>query len=1177
MLGISLVTTSVLLMYTANVRAEGNVQDVTLVTTEEVVTSTDSAVVLENFNQTESSALETQLEGEEELTSSKEEAQTSYTELPQAYKDGQEAKAQTLLSQYDATNVQDLQKVTALGAGQLISVIDVGFDINHSAFKLDQDIDKKQIMDEASFEALKQKNKITYGQRINDKIVFVYDYSNNQNIVGPIDKSTISKEELEHINHGTHVAGIVAANSTQVANNNLLVTGMAPNAQLMLMRVSSLVKDTETEKDKFSRAYAKAITDSVLLGAKVINMSFGRSADSWVTVHEDVKKAIQLAKDHGVLLVAAAGNDGAFGKEFSNPLAANPDFGLVSSPAISEDVLTVANHDAQMSVSEVVTLKTGEKKIDLPIMLSKSLDANKAYDFILVDEEKDQLELTGKIAVLKRSGSVRLVDFTPTLQKIQKAGAAGLLVINNNPIQSNILIPYTELPVGVISQADGQTLLNHTSGKLEFNHIFKVIENAGGNRIVPESTWGLTAEGHIKPDISAPGFEILSTFSNDKYETLSGTSMATPHVAGILSLLQKAYKEKYPELSESQRSQLIKAVAMSSATALYSPEEKAYFSPRHQGAGHIDAKKALEADYYLTALDNQAKINLGNVKDQFVIKLNVNSLKKHQGPKMLYFQVNLGTDKTKDGHFELQPRALASTEWQAITIANDVEEIQIAMDANPYTAALLKEMPNGYFLEGFVRFTDNLETKKEVMSIPFSGFRGDFANLPALEESIYSKLKTGTFYYAPVTDGLENQLDFAFAGLSFEEVLNNNNSYTALLTEATPWFLSNDIKNGNFELSLYGASEVPKPIVLGTFAKQVNDEEHYTLDLDQNDQVYLAISPNQDQNRDSITPQVTFLRNVRDVQAQVLDASGNVIWSSEVAAAYIKNYTNNGKESDGSYKLEKLVWDGTDNNQMTVADGNYIYRLLYSPVAEGAHQQMMNFSVIVSTKVPSLPTGVHYDAETGQLKVEESNHQNGLPIYRTFVAFEYDDASEESLSSETIEGENSQATEASEEDLFDMPFKYSVYFYADENGYINIPKTIKSEDGKDITIDFEKLVFVVEDKAGNFNSINLSELLKQSQSDKQPELKEQDELALPEMPETTEKEESNKSEQRQTMTREVTKTAEQLTSKKPISHLSTQQSLPQTSDRKGKLSTILGGLLILIASFFGYSKQQKED
>ncbi|EHI69373.1 peptidase, S8/S53 domain protein [Streptococcus ictaluri 707-05] len=220
MLGISLVTTSVLLMYTANVRAEENMQDVTIVTTEEVLAPSELNNELENSNHAEVSVLENQ--PEEELTSPKEEAQKSYTELPQAYKDGQEMKAQTLLSQYDATNVQDLQKVTALGAGQLISVIDVGFDINHPAFKLDQDIDKKQIIDEASFEALKQKNKITYGQHINDKIVFVYDYSNNQNIVGPIDKSTISKEELEHINHGTHVAGIVAANSTQVANNNLL-------------------------------------------------------------------------------------------------------------------------------------------------------------------------------------------------------------------------------------------------------------------------------------------------------------------------------------------------------------------------------------------------------------------------------------------------------------------------------------------------------------------------------------------------------------------------------------------------------------------------------------------------------------------------------------------------------------------------------------------------------------------------------------------------------------------------------------------------------------------------------------------------------------------------------------------------------------------------------------------
>lgn len=85
--------------------------------------------------------------------------------------------------------------------------------------------------------------------------------------------------------HGNHTAAIAAGNGKTPAGNGLRVEGIAPNASLMLMKVTGA-----PERDQFAKSYAKAITDAVNLGATVISMSFGKTADSLSTVHEDVKR-----------------------------------------------------------------------------------------------------------------------------------------------------------------------------------------------------------------------------------------------------------------------------------------------------------------------------------------------------------------------------------------------------------------------------------------------------------------------------------------------------------------------------------------------------------------------------------------------------------------------------------------------------------------------------------------------------------------------------------------------------------------------------------------------------------------------------------------------------------------------------------------------------------------------
>ncbi len=81
---------------------------------------------------------------------------------------------------------------------------------------------------------------------------------------------------------------------------------------------------------------------------------------------------------------------------------------------------------------------------------------------------------------------------------------------------------------------------------------------ASGTKLSRFSSWGLTADGNIKPDIAAPGQDILSSVANNKYAKLSGTSMSAPLVAGIMGLLQKQYETQYPDMTPSERLDLAK-------------------------------------------------------------------------------------------------------------------------------------------------------------------------------------------------------------------------------------------------------------------------------------------------------------------------------------------------------------------------------------------------------------------------------------------------------------------------------------------------------------------------------------------------------------------------------------------------------------------------------------------
>ena len=187
-------------------------------------------------------------------------------------------------------NVQPLWDQNIKGQGMVAAVIDQGVE-PHQDFRLSDA--KTAALSEDQIKAFTASH--GYGDYVNEKIPFFYDYTNNVNENLKFDTS----------NHGEHLAGIIAANG-QPSDSKKFVTGIAPEAQLLSMKILG-----KSSSDSLNNA-ARAIYDAVDLGANAINISFGMGVDIDDPTAEG-QAAIKFATDHGVFVTVATGNNGHAG------------------------------------------------------------------------------------------------------------------------------------------------------------------------------------------------------------------------------------------------------------------------------------------------------------------------------------------------------------------------------------------------------------------------------------------------------------------------------------------------------------------------------------------------------------------------------------------------------------------------------------------------------------------------------------------------------------------------------------------------------------------------------------------------------------------------------------------------------------------------------------------------
>ncbi|MGC8757718.1 MAG: S8 family serine peptidase [Caldisericaceae bacterium] len=385
----------------------------------------------------------------------------------------------------------------------------------------------------------------------------------NSKVIGGYDFADNDADPKDTDGHGTHVAGIIAGSTY----------GVAPDAKIMAYKVFSGTNNS-TSTSLIIQGIDQAVKDK----CNVINISIGTPGGS-ASGNDPESIAVRNAVNSGVIVVAAAGNKGAPSPAINYPM---------SSPAsVKEAICVGATDDSTMGIINVAS-----NQIDgsYPGESPKFVEGN--YNMVYcglgnVDDFKGK-DVKGKIALIQRGE----IYFGDKDINAKNAGASGVIVFNNvSGIPKIQLVSQNDstfkdfIPFLFVSYTDGLLLKQNLSLSVS-------IQNKYGLGLIADfSSQGPTTDFFLKPDIVAPGVNITSTLPGNQLGAMSGTSMASPVVAGVAALL----KQVRPTISADDA----KALMMNSADVLTNPYSGLPFSPLMQGAGRIDALSLINNQYML--------------------------------------------------------------------------------------------------------------------------------------------------------------------------------------------------------------------------------------------------------------------------------------------------------------------------------------------------------------------------------------------------------------------------------------------------------------------------------------------------------------------------------------------------------------------------------------------------
>jgi minor extracellular serine protease Vpr len=410
--------------------------------------------------------------------------------------------------------------------------------------------------------------------------------------------------------HGSHVSGTATGfgvssdgttytgsyDATTINSRSWVIgPGVAPKADLYMVKVFGCTGGTNMTVD----AIEWAVTNDM----DVINMSlgspYGLGTDPSATAASNAAKA-------GVIVVTSAGNSG------TNPY-------LTGSPGTGNRVIATSAMDptpsfpaANLTFSGGTTLTAidgnGATFSDGTVLPVKVLMAGGQISLGCDPNEYNVPGVPGALVITRRGTCARVARAIFG----QQAGAAAVLMVNNaaslppfegpitrNPdtgIQYTVTIPFLGVPstaLAAMQAADGQTVTLANATIANPTYLQSASFTSGGPR---------TGDSWLKPDVSAPGVAIISVAmgSGNGIAILSGTSMASPHNAGVAALVRQAHP--------TWNTEMIKAAIVNTADRTMIPN----YVTRNAGSGLVRALPAVQTSAVATVADNgTATLNYG--------------------------------------------------------------------------------------------------------------------------------------------------------------------------------------------------------------------------------------------------------------------------------------------------------------------------------------------------------------------------------------------------------------------------------------------------------------------------------------------------------------------------------------------------------------------------------------
>ncbi len=529
---------------------------------------------------------------------------------------------------------QTWEELGYTGTGMVIAVIDTGLDLDHPSFvdaPAGASMDLSYIADILpQLNAYRLYNnsspiKLTAEDLyVNEKVPFGFNYADNS-----ID---VTHDYDDQGDHGSHVAGIAAANKLDTTS----VVGVAPDAQLVIMKVFGQNPNGAT-----TDIVLAAVEDALMLGVDVINMSLG--APAGFTVDSAlVERVYGRVLETDVMLAVAAGNipSSAIGNNQGSNLnyTSDPDTGIVNSPSTYLGATSVASSENHYVMMPYFTV--GEHKMPyVDVTYGNFAALTGTYEYVLVPgigdvSDYEGLNVAGRVAVVERG----VIDF-PTKQKNAFDNGAIALIVYDN-VEGALVSMYDGgyLPHVFVCKADGQRLKDAAVDGIGTVTIHPwgtetPIKNGNGGLMSDFSAWGVTSDLQLMPDVTAPGGNIYSCFTDGEYGTMSGTSMACPHIAGMSALVLEYLHKQYPDLTGAEYHTIVESLVMCTAEPMLAPNG-IHYSPRTQGAGYANVYSAVTSPVYLTSYQKETgewtpKASMGDDPDRtgtFTFEFQMNNL-----------------------------------------------------------------------------------------------------------------------------------------------------------------------------------------------------------------------------------------------------------------------------------------------------------------------------------------------------------------------------------------------------------------------------------------------------------------------------------------------------------------------------------------------------------------------